>query len=75
MSPASNLSEYDGVKIVTWLEEGYSKREIARRLGVHTTIRRCFQWFRETGCHTRRSEQGRPRSTNQVEVRFIRLQI
>ncbi|ERL90855.1 hypothetical protein D910_08200 [Dendroctonus ponderosae] len=32
------------------------------------------QRFRETGCHARRSGQGRPRCTNQGDDRFKRLQ-
>uniref|UniRef100_T1IFJ3 Uncharacterized protein n=1 Tax=Rhodnius prolixus TaxID=13249 RepID=T1IFJ3_RHOPR len=35
MAAVGNLSEHDCVKAMTLLEEGYSQREVARRLGVH----------------------------------------
>ncbi|ERL84625.1 hypothetical protein D910_02053 [Dendroctonus ponderosae] len=75
MSSGRHFSEFDAVKIVTLFEEGNSQGEAARRLGVHhTTIRQYRQRFRKTGCHARRPGQGRPRSTNHVDDRFLPLQ-
>lgn len=75
MAGVSHLSEFDCVRAVTLIEEGYSQREVARRLGVHhTTIGRALKRFRETGQHARREGQGRPRCTEAIDDRYIRLQ-
>lgn len=69
-----HLSEHDSVRIITLFEEGLSQREIARRLQINqSSVSRVLQRFRETGNHTRRPGQGRPRSTNQMDDRFIKL--
>lgn len=75
MPPARNLTEQEAVKIVTLMEEGYSQREVAQRIGVHhTTVGRCLRRFRETDSYTRRPGQGRKKSTSQIDDRFIRQQ-
>lgn len=48
---------------------------IAERLGhPRSTISDAIQRFRQTGSYSRRPGQGRPRVTNAVEDRFLRLQ-
>lgn len=74
MAGVNRLSEHDSVRALTLIEEGYSQREVARRLAVHhTTIGRAVKRFRETGQHSRQRGQGRPRCTQPTDDRFMRV--
>ena len=74
MDRSHYLSEFECARAQTLLEEGYSQRQVGRILGVsHTTIGRMIRRFRETGQHSRRPGQGRPRSTSELDDRFLRL--
>lgn len=71
----NRLSHDDSVKIITLSEEGKSLRYIANRLGIHySSVSRCIKRYRETRSHSRRPTSGRPRITNPVDDRFIKMQ-
>lgn len=57
-------------------DDGRAIRYIADRLAVpRSTVSDAIERFRETGSYSRRPGQGRPRSTNAIEDRFLRLQV
>lgn len=65
----------NSVRIVVLSEEGLSLRQISQRLGVsHSTVSRCLKRYRETGRHTRRPGGGRPRVTDPIDDRYLRVQ-
>lgn len=74
MNRRRNLSVEDAVKESTLLEVGHSMRYVANLLGRnHSTISRMVQRFNQTGSYNRRPGQGRKRSTNARDDRFLRL--
>lgn len=74
MNRPRNLTEEEAIRARVLVEEGYSRREIGRRLGVHhSTIGRALQRFQETGSDRRRRGQGRPRCTSERDDRFLKV--
>lgn len=68
------LTVSEAVRIVTLLEEGYSQRIVANRVGVaQSTVSEVGRRYRETNQFTRRPGQGRRRSTSHLDDRFIVL--
>uniref|UniRef100_T1I5V6 Paired domain-containing protein n=1 Tax=Rhodnius prolixus TaxID=13249 RepID=T1I5V6_RHOPR len=62
------------VRIIALVEDGLSQRYAARTLGLpETTVRRAIHRYRETGLCTRRQGSGRPRATEALDDRFIRI--
>ncbi|RZC40880.1 HTH Tnp Tc3 2 domain containing protein [Asbolus verrucosus] len=71
-----HLSLDECVQAATWVDEGWSYRNIVQRLGIsHTTISRVIQRYRETQDHQRYLGQGRPRKTTALEDRFLRISV
>lgn len=71
---SSNLSYNELLATVTLREEGLSYRSVVRRLDVaHATMLRVVQRFREANEYSRRPGQGRHRSTNALQDRFLRI--
>lgn len=69
------LSVEEAARVRILIQEGRSQREIARIFGVsHSCIGKVVKRFRETGSDMRRQGQGRPRQTNEIDDRFLRLQ-
>lgn len=68
------LTVSEAVRIVTLLEDGYSQRTEANRVGVaQSTVSGIGRRYRETTQFTRRPGQRRPRSTSHLDDRFIVL--
>ncbi|KAF2880398.1 hypothetical protein ILUMI_25781 [Ignelater luminosus] len=73
MNRRKNVSVEDAVKASTFLEEGYSMRYVANLLGRnHSTISRMVGCFNQTGSYNRRPGQGRKRSKDARDGRFLR---
>lgn len=72
MNQARHLTALDCVRAQTLVDEGRSKRFVARLLNVHhSTISRALERYRITGSHSRRHGQGRKRATNARDDRFL----
>jgi len=66
------VNENDSVRIVALLEEGFSQRYVAERLGINqSTVSRIWNRFRETGRYGRRIGSGRGRVTTAREDRNL----
>ncbi|KAF2893774.1 hypothetical protein ILUMI_12399 [Ignelater luminosus] len=73
MNRRKNVSVEDAVKASTLLEEGYSMRYVANLLERNrSTISRMIERFNQTGSYNRRPGQGRKRSTDARDERFLR---
>lgn len=72
MNRPRNLREDEAVKAVTLINEGYSQRYVANLLGVtQSTISRTFKRFNELGSYSRTPGQGRKKSTNARDERYL----
>lgn len=68
------LTEEESIRAVALSEEGFSQRHIAQRLQrSQSVVSRVLNRHRQTGGHTRRVGQGRPRSTSHRDERFLQL--
>lgn len=68
-----HLSENEVARAVQMVEDGFTQREVATRLGVsQSVIQRAVERYRETGRYSRRPGQGRPRATTPRQDRYLR---
>jgi len=66
------VNENDSARIVALLEEGFSQRYVAERLGINrSTVSRIWNRFRETGRYGRRIGSSRGRVTTAREDRNL----
>ncbi|GFV12629.1 HTH_38 domain-containing protein [Trichonephila clavipes] len=67
------LTDFDRGRIIGLREAGWSNRRIGRHLGrSDMVVARCWQQWITEGRVYRRGGSGRPRNTNDREVRAIR---
>ncbi|KAK7094191.1 hypothetical protein V1264_007846 [Littorina saxatilis] len=75
MPPRRKVTTFNKARAIAWLQDGVSKREVGRRLGVsHSVVVRLHQKFQATNSVLERPRSGRPKKTTQREDRFIRRQ-
>ncbi|KAK7093882.1 hypothetical protein V1264_007565 [Littorina saxatilis] len=75
MPPRRKVTTFNKARAIAWLQDGVSKREVGRRLGVsHYVVVRLHQKFQATNSVLERPRSGRPKKTTQREDRFIRRQ-
>lgn len=66
------LSEVEVARMVTLIQEGYSQREVATRMGVsQSVVSRAYTRYQETNRFDRRPGQGRHRVTDPRDDRAI----
>lgn len=74
MGKKSNLSPEKRQSIVTLRGEGYSFREIAKKVTVsYTAVRSAIVRYNETGKNNDRARKGRPKATSKSQDKFIRV--
>lgn len=70
------ISPIQVARVVALVEDGRSQRYAARIVGLpETTVRRAIQRYRETGQYSRRPGSGSSRIMQNIDDRFIGLQI
>ncbi|KAK7106404.1 hypothetical protein V1264_017665 [Littorina saxatilis] len=75
MPPRRKVTTFNKARAIAWLQDGVSKREVGRRLGVsHSVVVRLHQKFQATNNVLERPRSGRHKKTTQCEDRFIRRQ-
>ena len=75
MPPRQKLSDVNRGRVIAWVQDGVSLRQVATRLRVSiSVISRLIQRVNATGSAQERPRSGRPRATNAREDRFIHRQ-
>ena len=71
---AKDLSEGVQGQIIACINEGYSKRQVAAKIGVSKgAVQQTLERFRKTGSYLSLAKLGRPRSTTPQEYQLIKL--
>lgn len=72
MAPTHQIPYESRVKIITLQEEGYSIRQISKKLKLSISgVVKTIHQYRDTGSYNDRPRSGAPRKTSQREDKFL----